>query len=112
MLSRRIAEAGHYPAIDVEASVSRVMHEIVAAPHHRRWRAASGSVVGATSSHRDLIAIGAYQRGSDPRVDEAIALWPRLQHFLQQDMRQRVTFDESVAALEAVLGGARPDEPA
>jgi flagellum-specific ATP synthase len=86
------------------------MHEIVAAPHlelARRFR----RIVGAYESHRDLIAIGAYQRGSDPRVDEAIALWPRVEHYLQQDMGQRVTFDESVAALQAVLGGPRPDAP-
>ena len=105
VLARRIADAGRFPAVDVEASVSRVMHEIVAAPHlelTRRFR----RVVAAYESHRDLIAIGAYQRGSDPRVDEAIALWPRVEQYLQQDMRQRVNFDESVAALQAAVGEA------
>ncbi len=53
--------------------------------------------------NRDLISIGAYQRGSDPRIDAAIALWPRMQGFLQQDMRQRVDFAASLTALEAVL---------
>jgi flagellum-specific ATP synthase len=111
VLARRIADAGRFPAIDVEASVSRVMHEIVAAPHlelARRLR----RIVGTYESHRDLIAIGAYQRGSDPRVDEAIALWPRVEQYLQQDMRQRFTFEESVAALQALLGEPRPGEAA
>jgi flagellum-specific ATP synthase len=111
VLARRIADAGRFPAVDVEASVSRVMHEIVAAPHlelARRFR----RVVASYESHRDLIAIGAYQRGSDPRVDEAIALWPRVEQYLQQDMRQRFTFDESVAALQVLLGESRPGEAA
>ena len=53
--------------------------------------------------HRDLIAIGAYQRGSDPRVDQALALWPRMQGFLQQDMRERVDLAASLHALEQTL---------
>ena len=111
VLSRLIADAGRFPAIDVDASVSRVMHEIVPDPHldlARRFRRASA----AYSSHRDLIAIGAYQRGSDPRVDAAIALQPRMEQFLQQDMRQRVTLGESVTALDGVLAEAAAGEGA
>ncbi len=102
VLSRRIAESGHYPAIDVEASVSRAMHEIVSPEHielARRFR----QTLSTYEHHRDLIAIGAYQRGSDPRVDAAIALWPRMQQFLQQNMRERVDFAASLTALQAVL---------
>ncbi len=102
VLSRRIAESGLYPAIDVEASVSRAMHEIAAADHlelARRFR----QLVATYEHNRDLISIGAYQRGSDPRVDAAIALWPRLTKFLQQDMRERVDFAASLAALRALL---------
>jgi flagellum-specific ATP synthase len=102
VLSRRLAESGHYPAIDVEASVSRAMHEI-AAPEHielaRRFR----HLLATYEHHRDLISIGAYQRGSDPRVDAAIAQWPRMQKFLQQDMRSRVDFPASLTALTTVL---------
>jgi flagellum-specific ATP synthase len=102
VLSRRIAESGHYPAIDVEASVSRAMHEIAAADHielARRFR----QLVATYEHNRDLISIGAYQRGSDPRVDAAIALWPRLTKFLQQDVRERVDFAASLTALRALL---------
>ncbi|MBK7251393.1 MAG: flagellar protein export ATPase FliI [Gammaproteobacteria bacterium] len=110
VLSRRIAESGQYPAIDVEASVSRAMHEIVPAAHldlARRFRQA----LATWQHHRDLIAIGAYQRGSDPRVDAAIELWPRLQAFLQQDMGERVDFGTSLAMLETVFasGGSGAD---
>jgi flagellum-specific ATP synthase len=102
VLSRRIAEAGMYPAIDVEASISRVMQEIVP-PNHmmaaRRFR----QVLSAYQQNRDLVAIGAYQRGADPRVDTAIAMWPRMQQFLQQGMKERVDYNTSLASLEALM---------
>jgi flagellum-specific ATP synthase len=53
--------------------------------------------------NRDLIAVGAYQRGSDPRVDNAVTLFPRMQKFLQQDIRERADFGASLTALSAVL---------
>ncbi|MGH8301377.1 MAG: flagellar protein export ATPase FliI [Steroidobacteraceae bacterium] len=102
VLSRRIAESGHYPAIDVEASISRVMQDIAPSAHlaaARQFRQALSTY----QQHRDLIAIGAYQRGSDPRVDQALALWPRMQRFLQQDMRERVDLPASLAALNETL---------
>ena len=104
VLSRRIAEAGHYPAIDIEASISRVMHEIV--PHEHT--ALARSFKQALSTHQqnsDLIAIGAYQKGSDPRIDQAMALWPSMQKFLQQDIKERVTFKDSVQALGSLVSG-------
>jgi flagellum-specific ATP synthase len=106
VLSRRIAESGHYPAIDVEASVSRAMHEIVPAEQielARRFR----QTLSAYEHNRDLISIGAYQRGSDSRVDTAIRLWPSIQKFLQQDLRQRVDFAASLTALASVLSDTR-----
>jgi len=105
VLSRRLAESGHYPAVDVEASVSRAMHEI-AAPAQIELARRLRQILATYEHNRDLISIGAYQRGSDPRVDLAIALWPRVQRFLQQDMRERVDFKSSLAALEALLTDA------
>jgi flagellum-specific ATP synthase len=102
VLSRRIAESGRYPAVDVEASVSRAMHDIVPAAHAaltRRFRLALSTY----EHHRDLIAIGAYQRGSDPRVDAAIDVWPKMQKFLMQDMHERVDLATSLAALKTTL---------
>jgi flagellum-specific ATP synthase len=102
VLSRRIAEGGRYPAVDVEASVSRVMHEIAPPDHFelaRRFR----QLVATYEHNRDLISIGAYQRGSDPRIDAAIAAWPRLTSYLAQDMRERVDFAQSLAALRGLF---------
>jgi flagellum-specific ATP synthase len=103
VLSRRIAEAGHYPAIDIEASISRVMHEIVPHEHTalaRRFKQALSTY----QQNRDLIAIGAYHKGSDPRIDAAIALWPTLQRFLQQDIHERVDYHSSLATLQSIAG--------
>jgi flagellum-specific ATP synthase len=105
VLSRRIAEAGQYPAIDIEASISRVMHDIVPQEHStlaRQFR----QILSLYQQNRDLIAIGAYQKGSDPRIDAAIAMWPSMQRFLQQDMHESVDYPASLAALDQVMGGA------
>jgi len=105
VLSRRIAESGHFPAIDVEASISRVMQEIVPKSHMQLARTFR-QTLSTYQQNRDLIAIGAYQKGSDPRVDHAIAQWPKLQQFLQQDMHEAVDFATSLKQLTEVVGEA------
>src|SRR5262245_35327120 len=107
VLSRRIAEAGQYPAVDIEASVSRVMHEIIPHEHAelaRRFR----QTLSLYQQHRDLINIGAYQRGSDARIDAAIELWPHMQKFLMQPIEQRVSHAEAVNALRQLFAKAAP----
>jgi flagellum-specific ATP synthase len=102
VLARRIADGGRYPAIDVEASVSRVMHDIVPEPQlelARRFR----QITALYEHNRDLITIGAYQRGSDPRIDNAIARWPQIEGYLRQDMRERVSLGASTAQLAATM---------
>lgn len=106
VLSRALAEQGHYPAIDVEASVSRAMNEITSPEHQeaaRRFRSLSATF----SQNRDLISVGAYQRGSDPRIDEAIDFQPRLMGFLRQDQRQAVNFQDALGGLMGLVGGPR-----
>ena len=109
VLSRELAEAGHYPAIDIEASISRVMAEITVDEHQaaaRRFK----QLYSLYQQNADLITVGAYTRGSDPRIEEAIAMNPSLMGFLQQDMNQAVNYYDSLAALQALMaadGGAR-----
>jgi flagellum-specific ATP synthase len=110
VLSRRIAESGHYPAIDIEASISRAMHEI-ASPAQMQIARQFRQTLATYQQNRDLIAVGAYQRGSDPRVDNAVTLWPRLQKFLQQDIHERVDFAASLTALQSVLADSGPAKP-
>jgi len=102
VLSRRIAESGHYPAIDVEASISRVMQEIVPQPQidaARQFR----QLLATYQQNRDLIAIGAYQRGSDARIDTALAMWPNMQKFMQQELKEKVSYANSVNELNVLL---------
>ncbi|MDD3650277.1 FliI/YscN family ATPase [Immundisolibacter sp.] len=102
LLSRDIAESGLYPAIDMEASVSRLMVEL-ASPAQlaaaRRFR----QLYSAFRQNRDLVAVGAYQAGADPLLDEAIARHGQLLDFLRQDLRQGVDFAGSMGALEALF---------
>ncbi len=103
VLSRDLAEAGHYPAIDIEASISRVMPAVASREHIRaaqRFR----QVYSAYRQQRELIAVGAYQKGSDPQVDHAIAMWPRLRAFLQQEVDEPMTLAQGIEALRALTG--------
>jgi flagellum-specific ATP synthase len=109
VLSRSMAESGVYPAIDVEASASRVMHNVVTPWHYelsRRYRQAYSRY----QKSRDLIQLGAYVAGSDPETDRAIALFPGMQKFLMQDMREQAPFEDSLARLANTLG-EEPDGP-
>ena len=98
VLSRGLAESGHYPAIDVEASISRLMTEIAEEAHLRaaRWLR---SQLALYNHNRDLISVGAYQRGADPQLDRAVELHPTLMAFLQQDMRESHDLEDSIGAL-------------
>ncbi|MDR0182936.1 flagellar protein export ATPase FliI [Lysobacter arvi] len=106
VLTRRIADAGQYPAIDVEVSVSRVMQDITDAPWRERIRKLK-RLMAAYNAQRDLIAIGAYQRGNDPVVDEALARWPAILHFLGQDVSEAADVAASRDALARLLDDVR-----
>jgi flagellum-specific ATP synthase len=104
VLSRSIADTGHYPAIDIESSVSRVMTEVVT-PEHLAYARQFRRIYSAYEQNRDFISIGAYQRGSDPRVDKSIELRPAMLNFLQQSMSEAVGFDEALDELRQLLAG-------
>ncbi len=111
VLSRGLAHAGHYPAIDVLASVSRLVGEVVA-PDVRAAGDDVRRLMAAYKEKSDLIAIGAYQRGSDPATDAAIDAREPIDGFLRQAQYDRSTAEEADAAITnlAVLGAA-PVEP-
>lgn len=95
VLSRRIAESGHYPAIDIEASISRVMASIVS-PEHIEAARKFKSMYSHYQRNHDLISVGAYVSGSDPLLDRAIKIYPALSHFLQQGMTQQENYGNSI----------------
>ena len=98
VLSRELAEQGHYPAIDVEQSISRVMHSI-ATPDHLQAARRMKQLYSRMQKARDLISVGAYVAGGDPVLDQAIALRPRMDRLLQQDINEKSDFPASRAAL-------------
>jgi flagellum-specific ATP synthase len=103
VLSRSLAEQGHYPAIDVEASISRAMHGLVSAKQIERVRRFK-QLYSRYQRNRDLINVGAYVAGSDPELDRAIAAYPRLEAYLQQDMGERVALEDGMRDLGQLLG--------
>ncbi|MDR0226261.1 MAG: flagellar protein export ATPase FliI [Burkholderiaceae bacterium] len=105
VLSRALAESGHYPAIDIEQSASRVMHNVVSREHFelaRRFRA----VYSRYQKGRDLVQVGAYVAGSDPQMDEAIRLQPAMVAFLQQSMFESASMEDSISGMAAALEAA------
>ncbi|QLE86150.1 flagellar protein export ATPase FliI [Shewanella sp. Scap07] len=94
VLSRTLADSGHYPAIDVEASISRVAPMVISAEHLEAMRKVK-QVYSLYQQNKDLISIGAYTQGSDPRIDNAIRLQPAMNAFLRQTMKEAITFDSS-----------------
>jgi flagellum-specific ATP synthase len=102
VLDRALADAGHYPAIDVEKSISRAMHNITAADHQQLTRRLK-QLTSRYQRNRDLISVGAYSPGSDPVLDEAIARHPRIEKFLQQDINERSGINESLSQLSALF---------
>jgi flagellum-specific ATP synthase len=107
VLKRALANGGHYPPIDVLSSVSRLM-ERVAQPEHRAAARALREIMAAYAEARDLINIGAYVSGSDPAVDAAIELLPKLNLLLRQSANEITPFDSTVRVLE-VLAGHQPE---
>jgi flagellum-specific ATP synthase len=102
LLSRRLAEAGLYPAVDVGASSSRAMHQIATREQlelSNRFR----QVYGAYQQNRDLIKVGAYRRGSDARLDLAVEQWPKMLEFLRQDRHEPVGIERSYADLKQLV---------
>jgi flagellum-specific ATP synthase len=103
VLSRALAESGHFPAIDIEQSASRVMHNVVSTEHFDTARYFR-SVSSRYQKGSDLVQIGAYVHGSDTGLDEAIRLHEPMSNFLQQGMFVSASLEESVDEMNQSLG--------
>jgi flagellum-specific ATP synthase len=106
VLSRQLAESGHYPAIDIEASISRAMTALVDDAELRQAQRLK-QLFSLYQRNRDLIGVGAYSRGHDPQLDEAVSRYPDIEAFLQQAINERADIDLSRAALAQLV----EDEP-
>lgn len=102
VLNRELAESGHYPAIDIEQSISRAMQNI-ATPEHQQLARRLKQLSSRYARSRDLIRVGAYSAGSDPLLDEAISRQGKIELFLQQDIMERSNVMESLEELAGIF---------
>lgn len=105
VLSRELAESGHYPAIDIEGSISRVMPAITSQEHQDLAQNMKQNY-SLYQQNKDLIAIGAYNKGSDARIDQAINLLPVIKFYLQQKMKEVIPYDQSLSQLQEIIAAA------
>lgn len=109
VLSRKLAEEGHYPAIDVEASISRVMPHVVSDAHLKnayRFK----QIYAKYQQSKDLISVGAYSKGSDSEIDQAITLMPVMKQFLQQGLKEKVDSESSFQQMHIIMNAAKSAE--
>jgi flagellum-specific ATP synthase len=102
VLDRRLANGGHFPSIDVLQSVSRVAGAVTTPPQ-RELATGLRRLLAARADVQELVQIGAYVRGTNPTADHALAAWPAIQHFLQQDRHELVPPDAAWAQLAQAL---------
>jgi flagellum-specific ATP synthase len=102
VLSRELASRNHYPAIDVLHSLSRVM-SAVTTEHHQQAASSFRRLLAAYESRRDLIALGAYKKGSEPEVDRALEKLEGLMGYLRQQTKETTTFEEAAASLGEIV---------
>ncbi len=103
VLSRDLASRGHYPAVDVLYSVSRLMMEVTT-PEHQRLAQRMREILAVYRSAEDLINIGAYKRGSSPKIDQAIDMIDRINEFLRQAVDERVEFSQTLSLMQELVG--------
>lgn len=102
VLSRKLAERGHYPAVDILQSISRLM-PVVTTPEHKLAAQKLKEIYAIYADAEDLINIGAFSPGSNRRIDGAVALIDRIRNFLVQPVRERTEFAETVRQLTAIV---------
>lgn len=103
-LSRKVAEANHYPAIDVLGSISRLMSAI-ASPEHKEAAAKMRKILAMYRENKDLIDVGMYQPGSNPKLDTAIEMMPKINGFLQQRTSDSVNMQNTIDTLVSMMSG-------
>jgi len=102
VLTRELAERGHYPAIDIAQSISRCM-ALVTSPSHQRAARELKAMLARHAQVRDLLPLGAYVAGADPMMDRAVSLYPRIEAFLNQGTREPAPLEQTIAALEELM---------
>ena len=111
VLSRELADSGHYPAVDIEGSISRVMPMVTSMEHQNLARQLK-QIYSLYQQNKDLIAIGAYTKGNDPRIDQAINVLPVINFFLQQQIQEIIPYEQSIQQLQEIIAAATANSQA
>lgn len=104
VMDRKLAERGQYPAINVLKSISRVMNQIANAKHNEIAKEIR-AIMAVYEENSELINIGAYKKGSNQEIDRAINYYPKILHFLQQDIHEFITLEEAIDKLYRLING-------
>ncbi|MCM3739047.1 flagellar protein export ATPase FliI [Oceanobacillus luteolus] len=104
VMDRKLAERGQYPAINVLKSISRVMNQIANA-EHKEIAKEIRAIMAVYEENSELINIGAYKKGSNQEIDRAINYYPKILHFLQQDIHEFITLEEAIDKLYRLING-------
>ena len=102
MLSRALAERGHYPAIDIGQSISRCM-SLVAEPAHSAAARSMKALLSSYQQVRDLLPMGAYVPGADPQADRAVSLYPRIEAYLHQGVKESAPLTDCLRDLSELM---------
>lgn len=105
VLSRKLAESGHFPAIDILASTSR-LKDAVTTPEHQQMAQRFVQLYSHYQQNQDLLSVGMYQAGTDPELDKAIELLPTMNSFLRQSTQQDIPYNDCIAKLSALMQSA------
>ncbi len=101
VLSRSLAAENHYPAIDIGMSISRLMAELVS-PEHKKYASRMRNTLGLYQKNADLISIGAYKKGTDPKLDEAVDKYPAINDFLMQGTGEAFSYEDTVMQMKEI----------
>jgi flagellum-specific ATP synthase len=102
ILSRALANNNHYPAIDISASISRLMTEIVS-PEHQEMAGRIRNLMSVYEKNADLISIGAYKPGTNRKLDYAMSKIDAVNDFLTQNTKENVTYESCLEQMKAIL---------
>ncbi len=102
VLSRALADKNHFPAIDITSSISRVMKDVVTT-EHISWAGKLKEIIATYKESEDLINIGAYVRGANPIIDEALMKMPKINEFLKQQIEEHSSYEETIAQLQQII---------
>lgn len=102
VLSRKLANSNHFPAIDISASISRLMVELVP-PEHKQFSSRIRDILSVYEKNEDLVSIGAYKSGTNPKLDFALGKIEAVNQFLTQEINESFSYEQCLGQMQRIL---------